>query len=202
MYAILLKGLIIGFVIAVPVGPLGLLCINRGLYGGAAYGFLSWLGVATGDALAGGIAALGVALISNFLFNQQTWLHLIVGLFLCYLGLRTFIAQPASRAAAAKEDGLLAGYGSTFFLTVTNPTTFASFFAIYAGWGVRTLRGEYFAATVLAVAIFIGTALWWLVLGAILLLCRHRFSDSILRGLYRVSGAVIAGFGVVLLMRT
>jgi threonine/homoserine/homoserine lactone efflux protein len=200
MYVTFFKGIVIGFVIAVPVGPIGLLCINRGLYGGAAYGFFSWLGVATGNALAGGIAALGVTLISNFLFNQQAWLHLIVGLALCFVGFRTFMVRPATQAAVVNGSGTLSGYASTFFLTVTNPMTFPSFFAIYAGWGVKTLRGGYFSAAILAVAIFVGTILWWLVLGAILLLCRNRFSDSIMRWIHQVSGIVIVGFGFVLLM--
>ncbi len=197
---ILLKGIIIGLVIGVPVGPIGLLCINRSLCGGAAYSFFSWLGVATGDALAGGVAALGLTLISNFISNQPPWLHIIIGLALCYFGLRVLMGRPATQAAAVKDGGSLSGYASTFFLTVTNPMTFPSFFAIYAGWGVKRLAGEYFSAAVLAVAIFFGTALWWLVLGASLLLCRDRFSDSLLRWIHHVSGAVIAGFGLVLLI--
>src|SRR2546425_8793926 len=139
MYVILLKGVIIGFVIAVPVGPIGLLCINRALYGGAVYGFLSWLGVAAADALVGGIAALGLTLISTVLFNQQSWLRFIVGLFLCYFGLRTFMARPAGRAAAARVSGLLGGYTSAFLLTVINPVAFLSLFALYAGWGMQGL---------------------------------------------------------------
>lgn len=197
---ILLKGIVIGLVIAVPVGPIGLLCINRGLCGGAVYGFFSWLGVATGEALAGGLAALGLTLISNFMSNQQPWLHVIVGLALCCFGLRTFMARAATQAAAVKDSGSLSGYASTFILTVTNPMTFPSFFAIYAGWGVKGLEREYFSAAVLAVAIFFGTALWGLVLGASLLLYRDRFSDSLLRWIHRASGAVIAGFGLVLLI--
>jgi threonine/homoserine/homoserine lactone efflux protein len=198
MHAIFLKGLIIGFVIAVPVGPTGLLCINRGLYGGSGYGFLSWLGVATGDALAGGVAALGLTLVSHFFFDQYARLHVLVGLVFCYFGFRIFIARRTEPVAIVKESNLLGGYTSTFFLTVTNPITFASFFAMYAGWGVKIL--DYFSAALLAVAIFIGTALWWLVLGATLSFCRNRFSDSVMRGIDLVSGAVIVGFGFVLLM--
>lgn len=195
---ILLKGIVIGFVIAVPVGPIGLLCINRGLYGGGTYGLFSWLGVATGHALAGGIAALGLTLISKFISIEQPRLHVIVGLVLCFFGVRIFMARPATQAPPVKDSGSLSGYASTFFLTVTSPMTFPSFFAIYAGWGVKSLAGEYFSAAVLAVAIFLGTALWWLVLGTSLLRCRDRFSDSLLRWIHHVSGAVIVGFGLFL----
>jgi threonine/homoserine/homoserine lactone efflux protein len=200
MHAIFFKGLLIGFVIAVPVGPTGLLCINRSLYGGTSYGLLSWLGVATGDALAGGIAALGLTLVSDFLFDQHGWLHVMVGLFFCYFGFRIFTARRARPVAVVRETKLLRGYTSTLFLTVTNPITFASFIGIYAGWGVKIIKGEYFSAVLLAVAVFIGTGLWWLILGATLSFCRKRFSDSVMRGIDLVSGAVMMGFGFVLLI--
>jgi threonine/homoserine/homoserine lactone efflux protein len=200
MYVILLKSIIIGFVTSAPVGPIGLLCISRAFYGGVAYGVWSWLGVATANALAGGIVALGFTLIPGFPVSLQPWLRFIGGTFLCYLGLKIFMARPTGRAAAARASGPLGGFISTFFLTATNPVTFPSFFAIYAGWGVEGLRGEYFSAAVLAVGIFIGTALWCLVLGVGLLVCRDRFSDAVLRWLQRVSGAVIAGFGFVVLI--
>jgi len=201
MHAIFLKGLAIGFVIAVPVGPIGLLCINRAWHGGAAYGLLSWLGVATGDALAGVVTALGLSFVANFFFDQHVWLHIVVGLFFCYFGLRIFIARSARPVGIIRETELLGGYASTLFLTVTNPATFASFVGIYAGWSVKILRDEYFSVILLAVGIFIGTALWWLVLGATLSLCRNRFSDSVMRAMDLVSGAVIVGVGFVLLLQ-
>lgn len=200
MHTTFLKGLIIGFVIAVPVGPTGLLCINRGLSGGAGYGLLSWLGVATGDALTGSIAALGLTLVSPFFFDQYARLHVLAGLLFCFFGFRVLISQRVKPALIVRERKLLEGFTSTFLLTVTNPITFASFFAIYVGWGVKILRGEYFSAALLAVAIFIGTALWWLILGATLSFCRKRFTDSVIRGVDLLSGAVIVGFGFILLI--
>ena len=104
MYVILLNGIVIGFVIAVPVGPIGLLCINRALAGGIAYGLLSGVGAATADAIAGGIAALGLTLVYNFLVGQQPWLHVVAGLFLCWLGFRTFMTRPGAQAAAATAN--------------------------------------------------------------------------------------------------
>jgi len=201
MYVILLNGIVIGFVIAVPVGPIGLLCINRALAGGIAYGLLSGVGAATADAIAGGIAALGLTLVYNFLVGQQPWLHVVAGLFLCWLGFRTFMTRPGAQAGAATANGLLGAYTSTFLLTVSNPVTILSFFAIYAGWGVESLRGEYFSAAVLMLGIFIGSALWWFILSAGLLLYRERFTDQVLHWVHRVSGAVITGFGFVVLWR-
>ncbi len=200
MQAVFFKGLIIGFVMAVPIGPTGLLCISRGLYGGSGYGLLSWLGVATGDALAGGLAALGLTLVSNFFFEQYTWLHILAGLFFCYFGIRILIVSPVKPVAIVGETKLLGGYTSTLFLTVTNPATFASVFGMYAGWGVKTVGSEFFSATLLAVAIFIGTALWWLAMEATLAFCRKGLSESIIPRINLAAGAIITAVGVAFLV--
>jgi len=196
LQAVFFKGLIIGFVIAVPIGPTGLLCISRGLYGGSGYGLLSWLGVATGDALAGGVTALGLKLVSDFVIDQYAWLHIFLGLLFCYFGIRVFIASPAKPVAIAGESKLLGGYTSTLFLTVTNPATFAGVFGMCAGWGVKILKDEYLSATLLVLAIFLGTAAWWLPIGATLSFCRNGLSQSVISTINIVSGALIVAVGV------
>lgn len=194
-----LEGLVIGFVIAVPVGPIGLLCINRSLSKGPAVGLLSGLGVATGDAISAGLAALGLTLVSSFLISQQLGLRLVGGVFLCYLGLRIFLIKPTGQATPAGENGLVGAYASTFFLTFTNPVTILSFMAIYAGWGVENLSGNYASAAVLTLGVFSGSALWWVLLESGLLLFRTRFTLHGLRWAHRISGVIIAGFGFIVL---
>ena len=117
------KGFAIGLMVAVPVGPIGLLCVNRALFKGAVYGLLSGLGVATADAIAAGIAVLGLTLVSGFLLEQQLWFRLIGGFFLCYLGVKIFSTTPLERAASAKDGSLVRAYVSTFLLTFSNPLT-------------------------------------------------------------------------------
>src|SRR5438128_451791 len=97
------KGLILGFAIAAPVGPIGVLCIRRSLADGARAGLASGLGAATADALYGCIAGFGLAAVSTFLVQQRFWLGLLGGLFLCFLGLKTFFSKPAENAAAGGE---------------------------------------------------------------------------------------------------
>lgn len=195
-----IEGLVIGFVVAVPVGPLGLLCINRALSTGPAYGLSSGLGVATADAIAAGIAVLGLTLVSGFLFDQQIWLRLIGGIFLCYLGCNIYMTTPVEQPAVNDVNGLLGAYATTFLLTFSNPLTIFSFIAIYAGWGVESLSGNYFLAGVLTVGVFAGSSLWWVALTVGLTAFRDRFSARTLRWIHRVSGTVIAGFGVVVLL--
>ncbi len=195
----LLRGIIIGFAVAAPVGPIGVLCIRRTLTDGRAAGLVSGLGAATADALYGCIAGFGLVFISDFLISQGTWLRLIGGAFLLYLGMRTFLARPAEGAVSSQGDGLAAAYASTFFLTLTNPLTILSFAAIFAGLGVGSARGNYISAATLVLGVFLGSALWWLILSGATGLFRDRFSLGGLRWVNRISGAVIAGFGLIAL---
>ena len=198
--AFLLRGLAIGFSIAAPVGPIGVLCIRRTMAEGRASGLVSGLGAATADALYGCIAGFGLTFISNFLVSQQMWLRLIGGVFLCYLGIRTILARPAEQAALAKGNGLLGAYASTFFLTFTNPMTIISFAAIFAGLGLASTSGNYVSAGVLVLGVFIGSALWWLILSGGVGVFRERFNPHGLQWVNRVSGVIIIGFGLFALL--
>jgi threonine/homoserine/homoserine lactone efflux protein len=186
--------------VAVPVGPLGLLCINRALATGALCGLFSGLGVASADALAAGIAALGISLVSGFLTDHQVLLRLGGGCFLCYLGLKIYRTKPAVQTPAGKVNGLASAYATTFLLTFSNPVTILSFIAIYAGWQVESLSGHYFAAAVLTLGVFIGSALWWVLLFLGMTTFPDRFSLQTLGWIHRVSGALIAGAGVAVLL--
>ncbi len=193
-----LEGIIIGFAIAAPVGPIGVLCIRRTLAEGRASGFVSGLGAATADAVYGAIAAFGLTLITDFLLGGASWLRLVGGAFLLFLGVKTFFARPAERAAEARGGGLPGAYASTFFLTLTNPTTILSFAAIFAGLGV-TGANDALSAALLVLGVFLGSAAWWLVLSGGTGLFRPKLSAGGLRWVNRVSGTIIAAFGVLAL---
>lgn len=197
-----IQGIIFGFLIAVPVGPMALLCVNRGLAGGLAYGFSSGLGVATADAMAAGVAALGLTLVSNFIATQQVWLRPLGALFLCYLGFRVFTIKPedgTAQSATPAATDLRGAFISTLILNFTNPATILSFLAIYAGFGLHDLSGDYFSAALLVLGVFAGSALWWVLLAAGLLVCHGKFGERELRWVHRISGVIIAGFGLAIL---
>jgi len=198
-YGFFVKGLIIGFSIAAPVGPIGVLCIRRTLAEGRGAGLVSGLGAATADALYGCVAGFGLTLISTLLLKFQVWLGVGGGLFLCYLGIRTLTAPPASQAAPASGQGLLAAYASTFFLTLTNPMTIISFAAIFAGLGIVSARGDYLSAAVLVAGVFLGSTLWWWLLSGGVSLFRSRVTPKSLSWINRFAGGIIAVFGVVAL---
>ena len=194
-----LEGIVIGFAIAAPVGPIGVLCIRRTLADGRVSGLVSGLGAATADALYGAVAALGLTFVAEFLMGGESWLRLVGGAFLLFLGVRTFLARPAGRAAPeARRIGLPGAYASTFFLTLTNPTTILSFAAIFAGLGVAgDASGSALSAMLLVLGVFFGSATWWFVLSGATSLFRTRLSVRGLRWVNRISGTVIAAFGVL-----
>jgi threonine/homoserine/homoserine lactone efflux protein len=195
----LIRGLIIGFSIAAPVGPIGVLVIRRTLAEGRTFGFVSGLGAATADAIYGCIAAFGLTSVSNMLVSQQAWLRVVGGLFLCYLGIKTFLARPAERPASAKGNGLIGAYGSTLLLTLTNPITILSFAAVFAGFGVASSGNSYLHAGLLVLGVFLGSGLWWLVLSGGVGISRKRSTPNKMRWINRVSGLILIGFGLIAL---
>jgi threonine/homoserine/homoserine lactone efflux protein len=200
MYPILfLKGLIIGFSIAAPVGPIGVLCIRRTITEGRLSGFISGLGAATADALYGCVAGFGLTFIANVLMQQRIWFRLVGGAFLLYLGIKTFRAPPAGQVDTGKVRGLVGVYVSTLFLTLTNPMTILAFMAIFAGLGVST-NGNYLSAGLVVVGVFLGSLCWWIILSAGINLFRPLFQSYGLQWINKISGAIIVGFGVLALL--
>ena len=196
---LLLQGLLIGFSIAAPVGPIGVLCIRRTLADGRAVGVATGLGAASADAVFGSIAAFGLAFISSFLVQQQSWIRLLGGAFLCYLGIKTLLVRPAETAAQAKSNGLFGAYASTFFLTLTNPASIVLFSAIFAGLGLFGGVGSVGAAMALVGGIALGSAAWWLLLSSGVSLLRSRFDARAMRWVNVASGLIILSFGVAAL---
>jgi threonine/homoserine/homoserine lactone efflux protein len=192
----LLKGLIIGFSIAAPVGPIGVLCIRRTLASGRVIGLLSGLGAATADAFYGSIAAFGLTFISGFLLKQQVAMRLVGGAFLCYLGLRTMLARPVNIPTAASSSGYMNAYASTFLLTLTNPLTILSFAAIFAGMGLAVEEHSYGTAGVMVLGVFLGSSAWWAILSGVTSSFKSRLDLLAMAWVNRISGAIILGFGV------
>ena len=196
------RGLVLGFAIAAPVGPIGLLVIQRTLNHGRLVGLFSGLGAATADAMYGAIAAFGLSLLTAFLVEQQVWLGLAGGLFLCYLGVRTVTAPPVERAATTVESrSLLGAWSTTLALTLTNPMTILAFVAIFAGAGLTATSGEPFSALLLVAGVFLGSAAWWLLLSGGVSLLRGFVNARTLRWINWIAGVVVIAFGMIAILR-
>lgn len=193
----LLKGILLGLSIAAPVGPIGILCIRRTITLGRLHGFLSGLGAASADAFYGFIAGFGLTLITSFLLDQKVLLQAVGGLFLCYLGVRTFRSKPAADAAKASGNTLFRSYASTLMLTITNPMTIMSFLGAFAGLGMGDSQTGIASAVALVIGVFVGSALWWLALSTVIGLLRDRIHVTAFRWINRISGVILTVFGLV-----
>jgi threonine/homoserine/homoserine lactone efflux protein len=196
-WGLFLKGFVIGFSIAAPVGPIGILCIQRTLTGGNFQGLITGLGAATADALYGFIAAFGLTFISNFLVDQSNWFRIIGGLFLCYLGLRAFLRKPQEQTVSVANSTNLSAYGTTFFLTLTNPMTILFFAGIFAGLGMVSESIHYASAGLMVIGVFIGSGAWWLILSGTTGILRNKISEGKLAMVNKFSGLIILAFGVL-----
>ena len=195
-----LKGLVLGFSIAAPVGPIGVLCIRRSLTHGFKSGLVSGLGAASADALYGTLAAAGLTLVADFLSAQSYWMGLIGGAFLLYLGIKILASKPAQTAAELPAASPAGDYLSTFFLTLSNPMTIIAFVAIFSGLGAVG-SGLRLGVFLLVLGVFSGSALWWLGLSAAVSMLRTRISDTVLLWVNRAAGVVILGFALVIMGR-
>jgi threonine/homoserine/homoserine lactone efflux protein len=177
------------------------LCIRRSLAGGGWQGLASGLGAATADAVYGSVAAFGLTLVAEALVAQQAWLGLVGGAYLLGLGLRTLASRPADREDAPESrGGLVLAYFSTLLLTLTNPMTILSFAAIFAGLGLAAGVGDPASAVWLVAGVFGGSALWWLLLSFGASRLRGWLTPARLLWVNRLSGLLIAGFGLFALL--
>ncbi len=197
--AFFLKGIVLGFSIAAPVGPIGILCIRRTMAEGRMSGLATGLGAATADALYGVVAALGLTFISGLLLSQSTWLSLIGGGFLIYLGFTTFRANVPTTEVANDNHGIVGSYLSALFLTLTNPMTILFFTAVFAGLGIADAAGDYVTGGLLVLGVFCGSALWWLLLTGGVILLQTRVEEISLVWINRIAGVVLFVFGLAAL---
>lgn len=197
MWPLFLKGLVIGFSIAAPVGPIGLLCIRKTLLQGMSAGIASGLGAAAADAIYGSIAAFGITVIAEFLLEQQVLLKLVGGGFLCFLGYKSFTAEPHNSSLQVKNTGIFKAFFSTFLLTITNPMTILSFAGIFAGLGIGSAANDRLGAVQMVAGVFAGSLLWWFVLSGCISAFRERVDERNLGLINKVSGLIIILFGVM-----
>lgn len=193
---LVIQGLIIGFSLAAPVGPMAMLCIQRTFIGGLSLGLLSGLGIAVADAVYGLTAAFGLTMVSDFLIAHKTWLGLGGGLFLLYLGIQTIRSyKQVSQAKSTQAAGHLSAFGSAFLLTLANPMTILAYVAIFSSAAI-SIDGTRSAAFIMTGAILMGSLGWWVFLCCLVAATKHKLKAMHMRAISIVSGLILSGFGV------
>jgi threonine/homoserine/homoserine lactone efflux protein len=160
-------------------------------------GVASVLGASLMDAVYCTIAALGVSYISNFVNNERTVLRLVGGLILIAMGIKIFFTRPAEKTPETKGHGMLASFGSSFFLMLTNPLAIVVFTATFSALGIGGWHNAYISTGMLVAGVFIGSALWAPILVACVSLFNPQLTLSQLRIANRIAGAILFCFGAV-----
>lgn len=197
---LLAKGVLLGLAIAAPLGPIGMLCINRTLERGFLAGVAGGLGTALADGLYAFLAATGFSVFASVLASVSTPLALAGGLFLLWLGWKSFTPKPPAAAATAGARDLIGTTVATFALTMANPATILSFAAIFAGLGLAEAGGS--GRFLVVLGVFLGSMLWWALLSGGVALARTRLPDGFARLTSRIAGVVLIGFGMAAILST
>jgi len=188
------KSLVIGLSIAAPVGPIGLLVIQRTLQHGSTVGLATGLGAAVADAVYGAVGAFGVTSLIGALTAARVPLALAGGAFLLWMAWKTWTAVPPDHAASAKGgQGLAASFAGTFVLTLSNPATIFSFIAVF---GALAAQGAPASPWPMIAGVLLGSAAWWLLLSAAVGRLRHRFDARVRTTVNRVSALLLAAFAL------
>jgi len=201
-----IEGAIIGFLIAVPVGPAAALCIRRSITVGAVAGYFTGLGAALGDAVFGAVAAFGLSFVEDFVARREGWLRGIGGLVLIVMGWSTMrhrmptVGDPVPDDSEHQVATHFHYATSSFFITVFNPLTVMAFGAAFAGRDLAAVGGSLTDASVLVAGVFCGALGWWAILCTTAVALRQHFTGKGILWLNRIAGAVILAFGVVALI--
>lgn len=200
--SLFIKGIIIGFSIAMPVGPIGLLCIRNTLTLGFLGGLVSGFGAAVADGLFATIAGLGVSTIITFLKEYNLWVHSIGAIVLIGIGIN--IIKNASKVlenipldSPQAVKSLLWAFLSTMILTFVNPLTILSYAAVYATLTPNPEEvSTALSSVTIAGGVLIGAALWWFILSAITNWIKHKLDAKYMTRINTLSGIFLILLGV------
>ncbi|MDR1757287.1 MAG: LysE family translocator [Culturomica sp.] len=198
------RGMLIGLMISVPLGPMGVLIIQKTLHKGALSGFVAGMGAAFADLFYAIMAAFGIGLFVNVIQTHEILLRIIGGIFLLIVGLKIYFDNPLKRIKSRRrvtKKGLLGDFLSLFFLTASNPITIIVFMAVFAGTSVLGGDAPGLLPEIFVLAgVLLGAAAWWYTLSTVVNIFRKKFKLRVLISINRITGIVITilGGGVIL----
>lgn len=191
-----LQGIIIGLTLAVPVGPISLLCIRRSIADGRLHGIVSGLGVATADSLYAAVAVLGLTAISGIIIAQQLFFRIFAGLVLIVIGVKVFLSVPQEPGENDGHESYPKDFLSMLAIALANPLTILFFLVVLPGFGVVLGGSSFFTSAEFVLGIFSGSAAWWIILCGAVGSVRSSLSTRTLQLINRISGVLIFCFGI------
>lgn len=201
----LFKGMLVGLMVSIPLGPMGVLIIQKTLHKGALSGFIAGMGAASADFFYASLAAFGLGFVINVIQTHELLLQIIGGIFLIVIGLKIYFDNPIrqihrKRSGRVSRKGLLGDYVSLFFLTVSNPITIVVFMAVFAGMSVFTENSSLLGELFVVLGILLGGGVWWYTLSTLVNIFRKKFRLRVLVTINKVSGLVIAILGALVIL--
>jgi threonine/homoserine/homoserine lactone efflux protein len=198
-----IKGIVAGFIIAAPIGPVGILCIQRTLSKGMPVGLSAGFGGAVADTIFGAVAAFGLTFIADFLVRHELYMRLGGGVLLLILGIHGCVRKHEALAPAPPSmRGVAGDVVSAFILTITNPMTMLTFSPVFLAVGAVVEANDRAAAWTLILGVFAGSGLWWVILCALAELFRRKINSARIAIIHRISAGFILLFGVIVLLST
>jgi len=192
-----IKCFIIGFIVAAPLGPAGILCLRRTFLEGYIPGLLSGLGVATADGIYSFIAGFGLTRVLNFLIFYQLWLRLSSGVILCFLGIYTFHqASSIKISSAPNKTSHIGAYISTLILSLMNPAVVISYMTLFAVMGLVCRGINSTSALTIAAGVFSGSAFWWVILNGTISMLSFNLNKRLAENINHILGILFIGFGL------
>ena len=197
------RGMLIGLMVSVPLGPMGVLTIQKTLHKGALSGFIAGMGAACADLFYATVAAFGLGFVINTIKTHEVILQIVGGIFLLIMGLNIYFANPLKQIKARRrvtKKGLLGDFLSLFFLTVSNPVTVVVFMAVFAGTSVLGETPTFSTEITLLIGVLLGGSAWWYTLSTIVNVFRKKFKLRVLVTINRVSGIIITILGGLVIL--
>ncbi|MDR0545244.1 MAG: LysE family transporter [Odoribacteraceae bacterium] len=201
----LFKGMLVGLMVSVPLGPMGVLIIQRTLHKGALSGFCAGMGAASADCFYAMVAAFGLGFVANTVQTHELLLQVLGGIFLLGMGLKVYFDNPLKqikqrRNGRVSKRGLLGDYLSLFFLTVSNPIAIVIFMAVFASMAVFGDAPTFAGEMLVVVGVLLGAGVWWYSLAMLVNIFRRKFRLRLLISINKVTGMIIAILGAIVIL--
>lgn len=197
------KGIIVGLSASIPLGPIGVICIQRTLNKGRRSGFISGLGAAVADGLYAFIAGFGVKIVMDSINEYQIFIRSIGGVFLLFMSYKLYVTNPGvqlRKQLKKKRSGLLGDFFSVFALTISNPITLFFFAVVFAGFNVVDKTSDLIVVILLLIGVLLGAVLWWFTLTSIVNKFRGKFKLRRMLYINRVAAILIALFAISIIV--
>jgi threonine/homoserine/homoserine lactone efflux protein len=199
---VLLKGIVLGLAVSMPLGPIGIILINRTIKRGVLSGIFSGLGLGTADTLLAVIAGLGFSVVIAFIKQEKFIISVVAGVLITAAGLKVYMSNPVKdfRNREKSNKSLWRDFYSVFMLAITNPYTVLLFVAFYSGVHIRGNVKPEFVPFLLVPGVFIGAMTWWSSLSFFVSRFKHKIHLRAMVKINKIAGIIITGIGVVVLI--